>query len=41
MTGVDRASLSGEDRVTAKVVQEPNTATLVVPNTAVPVTAHA
>ena len=39
MTGVDGASLSGDRRVTAEAV--PNTATLAVPNTAVPVTAHA
>ncbi|XP_074342234.1 uncharacterized protein LOC141679709 [Apium graveolens] len=37
MTGVDGASLSGDK--TAKAV--PNAATLVVPNTVVPVTAHA
>lgn len=37
--GVDGASLSGDGHVTAEAV--PNMATLVVPNTAVPVTAHA
>ena len=41
MAGVDGASLSGDGRVTVETVQVPNTATLAVPNTAVPVTAHA